>query len=160
MPRTLLVALDDGAQSDELLRLACDLAGVEGRIIALAVSRVHPSLPLSDLPEVVDQRARYALQRAQDVARDYGYEIETRLRRGRDVATVIVLEAACVEAEAILLALAPPRFSWLAPRLSRTARDVLRRAPCPVLLEHDPDGDPLRASEAVAEAERVLGHAS
>jgi len=160
MPRTLLVALDDGARSDDLIRLACDLAGVEGRVIALAVTPVHPSLPLLGLPAVIDQRARDALRRAQDLARCHGYVIETRMRRGRSVARVIVLQAHCVEADAILLGLASPRFSWLAPRLSRTARDVLREAPCPVLLEHYPDGDTLRASEAVAEAERVLGHAS
>jgi len=115
----------------------------------------HPARLLG-LPAVIDQRARDALRRAQELAWCHGYVIETRMRRGRSVARVIVLQAHCVEADAILLGLASPRFSWLAPRLSRTARDVLREAPCPVLLEHYPDGDTLRASEAVAEAERVL----
>jgi hypothetical protein len=82
------------------MRLACDLTGVEDRIVALAVTPVPPSLPLIGLPAVIDQRARDALRQAQDLAWCHGYEIETRLRRGRNVGKVIVLEAEQVLSQA------------------------------------------------------------
>jgi nucleotide-binding universal stress UspA family protein len=108
----------------------------------------------------VDQRERDALRRARDIAWRYGHEIETQLRRGRDAARPIVLEARCIDADAIFLPLGLPRFSWLPPRLSRTVRDVLRQAPCPVFFGYFPSAGALEASRAVAEAERLLAHTS
>jgi nucleotide-binding universal stress UspA family protein len=154
--RTLLVHHDGSSDADDLIRLAFSAVAPGGRIVALAVTRVPPSLPLQGLPPEMDEPGRAALRRAWDVAWRSGREIELLLRRGRDLARVIVLEACRMDADAIVLALEPPRFPWLPLGLSRTARQVLRQAPCPVFLGYFPASGPLDSSRAIAEAERLL----
>lgn len=154
---TVLVHHNGSPRADDLLHTACDLVGPDARVVALAVTPVPPSLPLDGLPLHVDRRAREALRRAEAVAARYGYRIETQLRRGRDLAKVIVLEASWIDADAIFLTLDPPRFRWLPAMLSGTVHDVLHHAPCPVFVGHIPGAGTPEASAVIAEAERVLG---
>jgi nucleotide-binding universal stress UspA family protein len=155
-----------------MLRLACQAVSeadsrsrdtIGGRVVAVAVTLVPPSLPLADLPPTFDQTGNHALARAKEISsrellRDG--EIETRLTRAYDTARAIVSEAAYIGADAIFLALDRPRFSWLPLRLSSTARRVMKQAPCPVFLGYFPHQGALEASTASAEAERLLRHAS
>lgn len=152
----ILVHHDDSACADGLVRMACDLVGYGGRVVALAVTCVPPSLPLYGLSPDLDIEARDALRRARDVAEADGYGIETRLRHGRDIADVVLREAEDVQADAIFLTLRRPRFRWVPWSLPRWVTAVLREAARPVFLAYYPSG---RGEEkrAVVEAERVLG---
>jgi hypothetical protein len=154
--RTMLVYHDGSWRGDSLIRLACELMGPHSRIVALAVTLVPLTLPLDGLPTEVDQQARSALWRARDIARHGDRSIEICLRRDRDLASAIVLEAQRAKADVILLAMDRPRFPWLLPRLPRMVRDVLRRAPCPTLIGYFPPTSPPEASRVVAEVEQFL----
>lgn len=161
VPRTVLVYHDGSSSADGVVRSACNLVESGGRVSVLAVTCVPRSLPLQNLPAQVDDKAQKALRQARDAARGVsGRDIETQIRRGREAARLIVMEARRIDADAIFLTLDRPRFSWATPRLTRTACDVLRHAPCPVFLGYFPQGELLDASHALAEAEDVLRHAS
>ena len=157
---TVLVPYDGSAASDRMLRMACDAAAARGgRVVALALTQVHRALPLANLPPVFDEPGWRALFHAEEVAKQRGTSIEPRLRHTYDAGRTIVREAHALQADAIFLALKPPRFSWLPLRLGGTARTVMRGAPCPVILGHVHPAAELDATDALAEAERVLNHA-
>ena len=157
---TALVPYDGSEAADKLLYLACRTMGSDGRVIALALTEVHPTLPLMDLPVHFDEPARRALVRAEGLARLWGSQIEPRLRRTHDAARTIVREARIIPADAVFLALKPRRFSWLPTRLGRTARMVLHEVSCPVILGQFPAAVELDAAGALAEAQRVLSGVS
>ena len=158
--RTVLVHHDGSPRADYLVQSARDVAGSGARVVVLAVTCVPESLPLRGLPPEVDQRARNILRWAREIASRQGYNIETQVRRGRNLAKAIVAEALMIDADAIFMAIDPPRFAWLRPRLSGTARDVLRYTPCPVIIGYFPKAEALDASAAVAEVERLVMHNS
>jgi nucleotide-binding universal stress UspA family protein len=139
--KTLVVPHEGTAQDDAALRLACQTArGTGARVLVVAVTRVHPSLPLEGLPPSIDADARDALDHAAEIARgegclDVASLIEGRLVRARDVAEAIVAEAREVGAEAIYMALSYRRHPWQRWGTSRTLRAVLRHAPCRVVLD-------------------------
>ena len=160
-PRTILVPYDGRPRADDMLRLACDVVPtVGGRVVAFAVTHVVRSLPLAGLPASIDRAGRDALTRARDLARHHGREIETHLMRSYDIAPAIIWEARDIQADAIFLAVERPRLSWLPLLLPGTARTVIRRAPCPVILGYFPAARAPKASEVLAEAERLLSQAS
>ena len=158
--RTVLVHHDGSPRADYLVKSARDVAGSGARVVVLAVTCVPASLPLRGLPPEVDQRAHNSLRWAREVALRHGFQIETKYRRARDLARAIIIEAQMVDADAIFMTVDPPRFAWLRPRLSGTARDVLRYTPCPVIIGYFPKAAALDASAAVAEVERIVMHSS
>jgi len=143
--RTILVPYDGSSQADDLLHLACEVVGAEGRVVALYVTRVPPSLPLDPLPAHVDAAGNDALDRAERVMRRYDGIVETRLTRARRVRDAIVGEAGAIGADAIFLPLASGGV-WRRLRRAWDAWTVVRRAPCRVLLGYSPDLGDLYAS--------------
>ena len=127
-------------------------------VVVLAVTEVHPSLPLANLPGHFDEPSWNALVHAEDLATGWDMEIEARLRRSHDAGRTIVGEARAIRADSIFLALKRPRFSWFPRRLGKKARTVMRKAPCPVIIGHIPPGAEINAAGALAEAEQVLRH--
>ncbi len=135
--RTILVPYDGSAQADDLLHLACQDVGNGGRVVALYVTRVPPSLPLDPLPAHMDAAGNDALDRAERVTRRYDGLVETRLVRARRVADAVVGEARETGADAIYVPLASGGI-WRRWRGARVAWAVVRRAPCRVLLCYAP----------------------
>lgn len=138
--RRILVPLKLGAIGEEALAAALRLAGEHGASIrALHVLPVPRDLPLdAPLPEV-EQRARAALEEARRLAGEQGVEIETRLARGRSIGDVILAEAEGFGADLVLLGSAP-RWRRQSRLFSPTVEDVLRRAPCEVMVIAYPEG--------------------
>ena len=131
---TILVSYDGTAPADAMLRLACGTAGSGRRLIALYVTRIPASLPLEPLPAWIDEEGQGALDRAEAIAREYGVEVESWLMRARHTVEAIVGVAREGEADAIFLPLGSWRRPWRRLHAICTARAVLRRAACPVLL--------------------------
>ncbi len=135
--RTILVPYDGSTQADDLLHLACEVVGAEGRVVALYVTRVPPLLPLDPLPAHVDAAGNDVLDRAEQVMRRYDGIVETRLTRARHVRDAIVGEAGEIGADAIFLPLASGGI-WRRLRCAWDAWAVVRQAPCRVLLGYSP----------------------
>ncbi len=135
--RTILIPYDGSEQADDLLHLACHDVGTEGRVVALYVTRVPPSLPLDGLPAHMDAAGNDALDRAERVTRRYDGLVETRLTRARRVASAVVGEARETGADAIYLPLASGGI-WRRWRGAQVAWAVVRHAPCRVLLCYTP----------------------
>jgi hypothetical protein len=131
--RTILLAYDGTEAADAMLRLACQLLGSRGRIIALYATRIAPTLPLDPLPAWIDQSGNAALDHAEAVATTFDVRIETTLTRVRQAADALIGEARVQEADAIFL----PLGSWRHPlrrlRAARTLWTLRRYAPCQVL---------------------------
>lgn len=150
--KTILVPYDGSEQADDLLRLACAEVGGEGRVVALYVTRVPPSLPLDGLPVRVDAAENDALDHAEDVTRRYDGVLETRLVRARRGVDAVVGEAREIGADAIFLPLASGGV-WRRWGHARAAWKIVRRAPCRVLLCYTPAlGDLYSASDAPSAA--------
>jgi nucleotide-binding universal stress UspA family protein len=82
-------------------------------------------------------RAEEALARAEDVASDKDYEVETDLIQGRDAGPAIVDEAMDKEVDLILMGFTyKKRFGVF--NLGRVIPYVLEEAPCRVLLYREP----------------------
>ncbi len=155
---TILIPYDGSEQADDLLHLACHDVGTEGRVVALYVTRVPPSLPLDGLPPHMDAAGNDALDRAERVTRRYDGILETHLVRARREADAIVGEAGAIAADAIFLPLARGSV-WRRWRRARVAWEVVRRAPCRVLLCYTPALDDLYASNVPDASDAVSGYA-
>lgn len=137
MAHTILVPYDGGAQADDVLPLACaTVAGSQGRVVALCVTRL-PSWSRDPLPAAGDAAERAVMARALWATRCYDGVLATRLVRTRRVADAIVREAVALHADAIFLALTAGR-PWQRGRRAWVAWEVVRRAPCRVLLTYPP----------------------
>ena len=161
-PRTVLVRVDESEGAGWILRMACLAAGDGGRVVVLALTEVHPALPLLDLPAHYDEPALRAIHWAWQVVaalwteeEAIRIEIETRVRRTHSAARTILEEAERTSVDTIFLALKQPRLSWLPLRLGGTIRTVMRRSPCPVVVGRFPPVS-LSPSDVLAEAQRVL----
>ena len=132
--RSILVPYDGSEPADAMLRLACRAIGAGGRVSAIYMTRIPPSLPLDPLPAWIDAEGDVALDRAEALAANLGVTIETWLTRVRHTADTIVGEARIQEVEAVFLPLWPWRHPWRRLRAARAARVVARQLSCAVLV--------------------------
>ena len=130
----ILVTVSGKDADTETVKLACDLAKrPRAKIYVVYVIEVKRSLPLDAVIESEIHRAEEALARAEDVASDKDYEVETDLIQGRDVGPAIVDEAMDKEVDLILMGFTyKKRFGVF--NLGRVIPYVLEEAPCRVLL--------------------------
>jgi nucleotide-binding universal stress UspA family protein len=134
----ILVAVSGKDADAETVKLACDLAKKpKAKIYVVYVIEVKRSLPLDAVIESEIHRAEEALARAEDVASDKDYEVETDLIQGRDAGPAIVDEAMDKEVDLILMGFTyKKRFGVF--NLGRVIPYVLEEAPCRVLLYREP----------------------
>ena len=151
---TILVHYDGSESADAMLRLAWQVVGARGRLIALYTTRIPASLPLDWLPSWIDNDGNKMLDRAEVLAAAQGVAIETTLTRVRRPVDAIIAEARACEAAAIFLPQPSWRRPWRRLRAVITACSVLRRAPCPVLV-----GSWLGAAGDAGRYDRWKGHA-
>jgi nucleotide-binding universal stress UspA family protein len=135
--KRILVAVS-GTQSDvESIHLACDLAKKSKAIVyVLYVVEVKWSLPLDAVVEPDIEKAEKILTRAEDIAVESEYEIETDLIQAREVGAAIVEEAVERNVDIIIMGLNyKKRFGIF--DLGKAIPHVLEEAPCRVLLHRE-----------------------
>ena len=134
----ILVAVSGKEADSEAVQLACDLAKKrKAKIYVVYVVEVKRSLPLDAVIESEIAKAEQILARAEEIASDKDYEVETALIQGRDAGPAIVDEAMEREADLILIGFTyKKRFGVF--NLGRVIPYVLEEAPCRVLLYREP----------------------
>ena len=134
--RRLLVPLDERPESFDALDIACRLAADDGAsITALTVLEVPPLLPIDTHSEDAERAARRLLERAGATGDSYGVKVATELVRARDAASAVVERATSDGAEVIVIG--APRMTLqrsTAHAPSETVRELIRRAPCRVMV--------------------------
>lgn len=134
----ILVAVSGKDADAEAVKLACDLAKKpKAKIYVVYVIEVKRSLPLDAVIESEIYKAEQALARAEDMASDMDYEVETDLIQGRDAGPALVDEAMEKEVDLVLMGFTyKKRFGVF--NLGRVIPYVLEEAPCRVLLYREP----------------------
>jgi len=133
----ILVSVTGTEIDDEALRLACRLAKKDkAKIWAVYVIAVKRSLPLEAEIESEIKKAESVLDRAQTVAEEEDYEVETDVLQAREAGPAIVDEAAERGVDLILMGISYKRlFGQFS--LGTAVPYVLTNAPCRVILYHE-----------------------
>ena len=134
----ILVAINGKDADVEAVKLACDLAKKsKAKVYVVYIIEVKRSLPLDAVIESEIEKAEKVLTRAEDIAADRDYEVETDLVQAREVGPAIVDEAMEREADLVLMGVTyKKRFGIF--NLGRVIPYVLEEAPCRVLLCREP----------------------
>ncbi len=136
----ILVPLKLGAIGEEMLATAIKLAeerGAEVRVVH--VLRVPLSKPLECSMDAEEAEALESIIDAREIAEEHGVEVEARVVRARSLSEAIVEEADAVGADLILMGSAA-RWRTQSRLFSPTVDEVLRRAPCEVMVVTYPEG--------------------
>jgi nucleotide-binding universal stress UspA family protein len=133
--RRILVPVDPNVTSGRAVELACRLGEAQkAEIVLVHVIAVPQALPLSHpLPDETRQGER-ALTLGHVIVAEHGLSCRTRLVTERSVSGSIVRLAREERADLIVMALAEPRAQG-EDRIDHTAQEILRRAPCEVLID-------------------------
>ena len=128
-----------GTEADEeAIKLACRLAKKnKGRICAVYVITIERTLPLDAemVPEI--KKAESILEHVEIIAEEENYEIETDILQAREAGLAIVDEAVEREVDLIVMGVTyGRRFGQFS--LGNMVPYVLKNAPCPVILYHQP----------------------
>jgi APA family basic amino acid/polyamine antiporter len=139
--RRILVPLKLGDIGEEMLATAIRLAEERGaQVRVVHVLRVPLSLPLdSVLGDDDEARALESVEDAREIGEEHGVHVEARVVRARSLSEAIVAEAIAVDADVILMG-SSPRWRHQSRFFSPTVDEVLRRAPCEVMVVTYPDG--------------------
>ncbi len=134
----ILVATGGTAADEEAVQLACELAKKsKAEIYVVYIIEMNRSLPLDAVIESDIAKAEQILTRAEDIAAENDYEIETDLIQSREAGPAIVDEARERNVDLILMGLRyKKRFGSF--NLGRAIPHVLEEAPCRVLLLRAP----------------------
>ena len=134
----ILVAVNGKDADVEVVKLACNLAKKpKAKVYVVYVIEVKRSLPLDAMIESEIGKAEKVLARAEEIASDRDYEVETDLIQAREVGPAIVDEAREREVNLILMGVTyKKRFGVF--NLGRVIPYVLEEAPCRVLLCREP----------------------
>ena len=91
--RRFLVAIRGNIADEEVVKLACTMAKKEkAELYVVYVIEVHRTLPLDAVVEHDIQKAETILTRAEDIAAENDYEVETDLVQARNAGAAIVDE--------------------------------------------------------------------
>jgi nucleotide-binding universal stress UspA family protein len=134
--RRILVPVVDNPESAEAVDVACRLAAEKhGSLTVVTIVEVPPQLPLDAHMLEEEQDAHALLARAQAIGESYGVDVRPCVLRARDAAEAIVSHAARTGAEIVVVG-GPRRTGGLArgAPFRGTIRDVLKKAPCRVLV--------------------------
>src|SRR5512135_1638817 len=100
----ILVPVSGSKADDEAVRLACRLAKkTKGKIWAVYVITVRRSLPLDAELDAEIKQGEEILNRAEGIAEEQEYELETDLLQAREAGPTIVDEAVEHDADLILI---------------------------------------------------------
>jgi nucleotide-binding universal stress UspA family protein len=136
----ILVPLKMGEIGEEVLATAIRYAEENGaEVHVVHVLRVPMSMPLDGALDEKEAGALADIADAREIAQEHGVEVEARVVRARSISEAIVAEAAATGAGLIILGSAP-RWRTQSRFFSPTVDEVLRRAPCEVMVVTFPDG--------------------
>lgn len=132
--RRILVPLTGTEADDETMRMACWIARRDkSKLYAMYVITIKRSLPLEAEIESETKRAEDLLDRAERIAEDEDYQIETDLLQARDVAPTIIDEAVERKIDLILMGVKyQRRFGQFS--LGSIIPYIIKNAPCQVML--------------------------
>ena len=132
--RKILVPVTGTEADDETMRLACRLAKRDkSKLYAMYVITIKRSLPLEAEIESEVNKAEELLDRAERIAEEENYEVETDLLQAREVAPTIIDEAIEKKVDLILIGVKfKRRFGQF--QLGSIVPYVLNNAPCRVIL--------------------------
>src|SRR4051812_9058125 len=125
MAHRLLVPLID--EPERVMHTACTLADERARVTAVYVIEISPLLPLDARMDAEEEHGRRYLRRAQAVGDEFGVRVVPRLVRARQAGAAILELAEAEDSELVVMATTKHR-------VRRVVRQVLRKAPCRVLL--------------------------
>jgi nucleotide-binding universal stress UspA family protein len=134
----ILVAASGKDADVEAVKLACDLAKKsKAEVYVVYVIEVKRSLPLDAVIASEIEKAEKVLTRAEEVAGDREYEVETDLIQAREAGPAIVDEAMERRVDLVLMGVTyKKRFGVF--DLGRVIPYVLEEAPCRVILCREP----------------------
>ncbi len=132
--RRILVPTNGASAGDDSIRLACSLARKgKAKIYIVSVIKVGWTLPLDAESQAMVQQGEAVLRRAETVADEMDYEVETELLQAREIGPAIVDEAVERGVDAIVMGISYKRkFGEFT--LGDTVPYVLKNAPCQVIL--------------------------
>jgi nucleotide-binding universal stress UspA family protein len=147
--RRILVPLAENRASEKAMDVACRLAAEHhASLTSVAVIEIPPLLPLDAHMIEEEDDAHRLLNRADAIADSYGVSITSRILRARDAAAAIADQAQRPDAEIVVIGSArKSRRTTHTTVLKTTIQDLLRKAPCRVMVV---------AAPAEMEAERVV----
>lgn len=134
----ILVPVSGNSADEEAIKLACSLAKKpKAKIYVVYIIQVKRSLPLDAEIESEIKKAEEVLTRAEDIAAEEDYEVETDLLQAREVGPAIVDEAMERDVSLILMGINyKKRFGAFS--LGVAVPHVLKDAPCRVMLLREP----------------------
>jgi nucleotide-binding universal stress UspA family protein len=134
MFRKILVPVIGSQADEEVIKLACRLARQDkSEIHALHIITVKRDLPLDAEIQPEIQKAEDILNRAETVAKEQNYKIDTNLLQARQVGQGIIDEAVKQGFDLILMGLSyKRRFGEFS--LGDVVPYVLKNAPCYVII--------------------------
>jgi len=132
--KKILVATSGDPTDEEVVQLACEMAKKsKAEVYIVYIIEVNRSLPLDAVVEPDIAKAEAILTRAEDIAAENDYEVETDLIQSREAGAAIVDEARERNIDLILMGITyKKRFGTF--NLGRAIPHVLEEAPCHVLL--------------------------
>jgi nucleotide-binding universal stress UspA family protein/pimeloyl-ACP methyl ester carboxylesterase len=133
--RRIVVPIDPNVSSGRAVELACRLGEAQkAEILLVHVIAVPHRLPIDQpLPEATFRGGR-ALRLGEAIVLDHGLPFRSELLRERSAAGGVVRLARDVQADLIVMG-AGDSETHEEGRLGRTAEEILRRAPCEVLID-------------------------
>jgi nucleotide-binding universal stress UspA family protein len=138
----VLVPVSGNGVDAEVIRLACEIAEENSAsVYVVFVIEVDRSMPLDAPDEEKTSAADEILARAEDLAREDGYQIDTGLIQAREAGAAIVEEAKDGNVDLIVMGVGYRRRLARRPGefdIGETTSHVLREAPCHVILYRAP----------------------
>ncbi len=137
-PKKILVSVSGSKADEEAVELACLLAHKQkARIFVVYVVEVKHSLPLDAEIASEAEKAEKILTRAEEIAEQQDYAVETDVVQAREVGPAIVDEAMDMKADLLIMGIGyKKRFGQFS--LGTAVPYVLKEAPCPVLVYREP----------------------
>ncbi len=134
MFKKILVPVSGTEADAETVKLACRLAKKDkGQVWAVSVVTIKRALPLDAEIDSEIKKAEEILDKADTMAGEEDYEIETDVLQAREVGPAIVDEAVERGVSLILMGIAyKQRFGQFS--LGNVVPYVLKNSPCPVIL--------------------------
>jgi len=134
----ILVPVNGERVDEEVIELACTIAKRrKGKVYVVYVIEVNRALPLDAEIEPETQKGEKVLKRAERIADELDYQVDTDLLQAREVGPALVDEAVERGVDLILMGIGyKKRFGEF--NLGSTVPYVLKNAPCRVLLWREP----------------------
>jgi nucleotide-binding universal stress UspA family protein len=149
--RRILVFVADTPESEKALAFACRLAGErQASITGVGVITVPPLLPLDAHMDEEERDVHALLGRAEATAESFAVVFSPLVARARDASGAVIEQAGATNAEVVVIGGARRNGRGThGPIFEKTVQEVLKRAPCRVIVvTPQPDADAAAAGRA------------